>query len=379
MLKIGITGQSGFVGTHLFNTLGLFPDKYERVPFDDDFFCNDGLMQKFVLQCDVIIHLAAMSRHPEQQVVYDTNIKLVKQLIAVIESEGVTPHIMFSSSIQENFDNEYGASKREGRSLFKQWAKRNRANFTGMIFPNIYGPFGKPNYVSFIATFCHKLSHGESPIVNVDNEVRLIYIDNLVTQIINKIDEVVLQNKTCIETHIIPFDFKKKVKETLRIFERFKSLYYDQGIIPDLNEKNEINLFNTFRSYINHKQYFPVELNKDFDQSRGLIKTIKLGIGEQLSLSTSVSDMTSGNKYQINKIERITVTKGKAKLQLCRIGSSEVLDFYLEGKEPSYVDVPIWHTHNITNIGRGELIAQQWLNDWGESNNGNNYFKSIAK
>ena len=37
MIKIGITGQSGFVGTHLFNFLGL-QENVECVDFDDSFF-----------------------------------------------------------------------------------------------------------------------------------------------------------------------------------------------------------------------------------------------------------------------------------------------------------------------------------------------------
>jgi len=38
MIKIGITGQAGFVGTHLYNTLGLQPQRFERIPFEDGFF-----------------------------------------------------------------------------------------------------------------------------------------------------------------------------------------------------------------------------------------------------------------------------------------------------------------------------------------------------
>jgi len=45
------------------------------------------------------------------------------------------------------------------------------------------------------------------------------------------------------------------------------------------------------------------------------------------------------------------VIKGKALIQLRRIGTDEVLDFYLDGEEPAYVDMPIWYTHNIKNIG----------------------------
>ena len=62
--KIGITGQEGFVGSHLYNTLGLEPEKYERVPYDKFFFQNPEKLENFVAQCYVIVHLAAMNRHP---------------------------------------------------------------------------------------------------------------------------------------------------------------------------------------------------------------------------------------------------------------------------------------------------------------------------
>ena len=43
----------------------------------------------------------------------------------------------------------------------------------------------------------------------------------------------------------------------------------------------------------------------------------------------------------------------------------EVLDFYLDGDTPSYVDMPIWYTHNIKNIGDEILYTNFWINDIG--------------
>ena len=42
MIKIGITGQAGFIGTHLYNFLGLKNDEVIRIPFQDDFFSDRG-------------------------------------------------------------------------------------------------------------------------------------------------------------------------------------------------------------------------------------------------------------------------------------------------------------------------------------------------
>ncbi|MBP6757011.1 MAG: NAD-dependent epimerase/dehydratase family protein, partial [Bacteroidia bacterium] len=121
MIKIGITGQAGFVGQHLYNTLGLFPEEFERVNFEDDYFKNESQLIEFVGQCDVIVHLAAMNRHNDPQVIYDTNMELVEKLIQSLQQTKSKAHILFSSSSQEEKDNLYGKSKKEGRELLINW------------------------------------------------------------------------------------------------------------------------------------------------------------------------------------------------------------------------------------------------------------------
>lgn len=377
MIRVGITGQPGFVGTHLYNTLGLYNEEFERVPFEDSFFSDESKLRLFVKSCDVIVHLAAMNRHPDPKVIYDTNLLLVKQLISAMEIEQVAPHVLFSSSTQEELDNLYGQSKREGRELMEQWAAKNGASFTGMVVPNVYGPFGRPNYNSFIATFCYKLTHGETPQVLQDSDVRLIYVGSLCNHILGKIKSVNAATANEIERDIVPYDFDKKVTDILALFTNYKELYFEQGIVPALADINEVNLFNTFRSYIDNATHYPVKLVQHADPRGVFVETIKLGVGGQVSFSTTVPGITRGNHYHARKIERFTVIKGKARIQLRKIGTDEVLDFYLDGTEPSYVDMPIWYTHNITNIGDEELYTQFWINEWYNPADGDTFFEQV--
>jgi len=377
MIKVGITGQPGFVGTYLFNSLGLYPNEFERIPFEDDFFLNETSLRSFVKQCDVIVHLAAMNRHPDPQVIYETNLKLVNQLIGAMEAENVTPYVLFSSSTQEEKENEYGKSKLEGRTLLEQWAKRNKAAFTGMVVPNVYGPFGRPNFNSFIATFCYKLTHGEIPQVFLDSNVRLIYVGSLCCHILKKIRKKRISGVAVVERDEVPFDFEKKVSKILHLFMQFKELYFDKGFIPELKNKNEINLFNTFRCYIDTASHFPVRLVQHADSRGVFVETVKVGIGGQVSFSTTVPGITRGNHYHTRKIERFTVIKGKAVIQLRKVGTNEVLEFFLDGNEPSYVDMPIWYTHNIKNIGSDELYTQFLINEWYNPEDGDTYFEQV--
>lgn len=190
MISVGITGQSGFVGTHLFEALGQHQDKFRRIPFEDAFFEDESRLRNFVKQCDVIVHLAAMMRSTIEGEVYKVNMRLVHQLTDAMEVENVAPCLLFSSSIQEGNGSEYGRCKQEGRELLELWAKSHKTGFVGLVFPNLFGPGARPNSHSFIATFCYKLTHGETPHVFVDNTVPLKYIGNLKNELLEIIEEV---------------------------------------------------------------------------------------------------------------------------------------------------------------------------------------------
>jgi UDP-2-acetamido-2,6-beta-L-arabino-hexul-4-ose reductase len=379
MLKIGITGQTGFVGTHLYNTLGLLPDKFLRIPFEDAFFQEVGLLESFVSQCDVIVHLAAMNRHNDPEVIYNTNIRLVKQLIAACESTRTTPHILFSSSTQEERDNLYGKSKKEGRELLEQWADRNNAHFTGLIIPNVYGPFGNPFYNSVVATFCHQLTQNEQPRIDVDGEMKLVYVDELVKNILNIVEKSQEEQGKGVKVQQIKIEHTSEVKvsQLLQILEKFKANYFEKGEVPDLANPFYRNLFNTFVCYIDHSTFFPFKLIKNTDNRGSFVEIIKLNSGGQVSFSTTVPGITRGNHYHTRKAERFAVIKGKARIDLRRIGTSKVLSFEMDGNQPSFVDMPVWYTHNITNTGEEDLYTIFWISEKFDANDTDTYFENV--
>jgi len=363
MIKVGITGQPGFIGTHLYN-------KFTRIPFEDAFFDNEEELRKFVSQCDVIVHLAAVNRHHEPEYIYNTNITLVKKLIHALDHRSQKPHVIYSSSIQEDVDNLYGKSKKEGREMLAQWAEKNKSLFTGFVFPNIFGPFGDPFHNSFIATFSHQLTHGEAPKVEIDKEVPLLYVGNAVKIIIDAIDRRTHTNELRID-----YDHKQNVKGILKMLESYKSSYFDNGIIPELISPFEINLFNTFRCYISQNEFNPVKLHRNTDVRGSFVETVKAHTGGQFSFSITKPGITRGNHFHQRK--RFVVTRGEAMIRLRRIGTDEVLDFQLSGDEPAFVDMPIWYTHNITNIGNEDLYTLFWTNEFYDPEDSDTYFEEV--
>ena len=54
-----------------------------------------------------------------------------------------------------------------------------------------------------------------------------------------------------------------------------------------------------------------------------------------------------------------------------------IYDFLLTGDKPSYIDIPIWYTHSITNIGNEPLITSFWINEPYDINNSDTYFENV--
>lgn len=370
MIKIGITGQSGFIGTHLYNYLNL-QNSIKRIIFKDEFFQDNKMLDEFVINCDVIVHLAAMNRHIDPQVIYDTNIELINKLISSLERTCSSAHVVLSSSTQEDRDNMYGKSKKDGRKLLINWAKKSGNKFTGLIIPNVFGPFGNVNYNSFIATFCHRIINQEKPEIQIDAEIDLIYIQDLVSSIY----KVIIEKQYNDKYKISPIT-TVKVSEVLAKLYKFNESYVKMGIFPNLDNYFELCLFNTFRSFLPN-EYFPrnFALYKD---DRGIFVEIVKALGKgQFSFSTTKPGVIRGNHFHIRKVERFSIIKGKALIKLRRIGTDKLIEYELNDKKPGYVDIPVWYTHNITNIGDKELFSLFWSNELFNPEDPDTFFEKV--
>jgi len=369
MYKVGITGQQGFLGSHLFNFLGL-KDDIELIPSEKTMFGNEDHLLSFVQQCDVIVHLAAMNRHDDAHVIHDTNVSLVEKLIQTCKKGYINPTILFSSSTQENLDNLYGLSKKRGGAMLEEWANTSGARIVNMVIPNVFGPFGKPKYNSVIATFCHAITRGETPTIINDSEVKMIYINELTAHIYQYITTNV-NGKI-----IVPHYHELKVSTLLEKLLYFKKIYMDEKSFPSISDATDLALFNTFRCYI-PEDFFPIKFKNNIDDRGNFVEIARTHSNGQFSFSTTVPGVTRGNHFHTRKAERFAVIKGKASIKLRKVDQAEVVEYVLDGKEPSYVDMPIWYTHNITNIGNDELLTLFWINEPYNSEDPDTYFVNV--
>ena len=371
-MKIGITGQNGFVGWHLSQTIKYYhSNDFQLIPFERIFFSNPDSLDNFVLKCDCIVHLAGLNRAEDERQIREVNIALSKQLTESFKRVNFNGKLIFSSSAQEENNSSYGSSKKEARHVFINASKKVGFQFSGLIIPNIFGPFCKPYYNSFIATFCEKIINEIEPEIISDIEVELLYVGSLVEEIIKNI-------KNSSNSNIIIASEKNiKVSDVLKILLTFFSQYIEKGEIPQFYSEFDLQLFNTFRSHLNIEQQYPIKHKKIIDERGAFSEILRSKVGGQVSYSITNPKSIRGNHFHTRKIERFSVIQGKALIQLRKISSNTTHDFRLNGDIPSFVDMPIWYTHNITNIGEKPLITLFWINEHYNEKDPDTYFENV--
>ena len=185
-----------------------------------------------------------------------------------------------------------------------------------------------------------------------------MHIDNLCRKIIE-----IIKNNIYADKLEISSDVKIKVSEVLKILKHFKKNYVDSLEIPNLKNKFEINLFNTFRSYL-PSDFFPKKCIKHNDERGFFSELVKSKSGGQFSISMTKKNIERGNHFHTRKIERFIVIKGEAIVQFRKVGTKEVVSYKLSAKDsPTIIDIPVWTAHNIINNSENELITNFWISE----------------
>ena len=370
-MKISITGGDGFIGSHLSNTIKYKYKEIELLPFKKSFFTNKDSLDKLIGEIDVLIHLAGINRHDDPDYLYKHNTELCHKIVESIKRTNFSGKIIFASSTQEKLDSAYGKAKKNSREMFTKASKTLGFSFLGLIIPNVFGPFCKPNYNSFISTFCNNTILNKQNIIKKNNKIPLIYINNVIEIIINKI-----YSKNQIK-EVLKEDVLISVSDVKDLIDSYYSIYYRKGIIPRFNSEFQLNLFNTFNSFILLDQYYPKQLNQKSDNRGIFSEVVRSNMLGQYSYSITNPGEVRGNHFHTRKIERFAVISGNAIIELRKIGTTKKITFNIKGETPCYVDMPIWHTHNIKNVGETPLITLFWINEFYNEDDSDTFFEKV--
>lgn len=382
-MKVLITGAKGFVGKNLVAQLyNIASGKLRKSPLDADLTIyeydvetDEKLLFDFTKDCDFVCHLAGVNRPENENEFMEGNFGFTSHLLDCLRKNNNKAPILITSSIQAERDNPYGRSKKAGEDLIFAYGKEQNVKTLVYRLPNLFGKWCRPNYNSVVATFCHNISR-DLPITINDENVRLslTYIDDVVAEFIRAIAGAETRNGdfcTVPEVHEVTLG---EIASLLKTFKEQKN----NLMMPEIPSGSfEKKLYSTYVSYLPKEEAsFPLKMNVD---ERGsfteLIKTAKCG---QVSINISKPGTTKGQHWHNTKWEFFIVVSGKGLIQQRKVGTDEVLEFYVSGDKIEAVHMLPGYTHNIINLSDSEnLVTVMWANEQLDKDAPDTYFEEV--
>jgi UDP-2-acetamido-2,6-beta-L-arabino-hexul-4-ose reductase len=395
-INILVTGAKGFVGKNLCATLQNIREgkdkSFGEITIDEifefDVDSNPALLDEYGQKANFVFNLAGVNRPKEPNEFMEGNFGFASTLLDCLKKHQNTCPVMISSSTQATLDNPYGLSKKAGEERMFAYAKETGAKVLVYRFPNVFGKWCKPNYNSAVATFCHHIAHGlPITISNRDNLLNLVYIDDLVAEMIAALkgeahrcafEGLDTLPKEDGQYCYVPVTHHATLGRIVELLNQFNA-QPQSLIIPEIPDNSfEKKLYSTYLSYLpKEKASFPLKMNTD---PRGsfteLLKTVNCG---QFSVNISRPGITKGQHWHHSKWEFFIVVSGKALIQERKIGTEEVLNFEVSGEKIEAVHMLPGHTHNIINLSQTEdLITLMWANELFDPQKPDTFFEPVV-
>ncbi|MBO5347004.1 MAG: capsular polysaccharide biosynthesis protein CapF [Lachnospiraceae bacterium] len=357
-MKVLVTGAKGFIGKNLLTELAR-REGIEVLSFDLD--TSIELLDDYCRDCDFVFNLAGINRPERVEEFMEGNFGFATTLVNTLKKYGNNCPVMNSSSIQAVLDNPYGQSKKAGEDMMFAYSKETGAPVYIYRFPNVFGKWCRPNYNSAVATFCHNIAH-DFPI-QVNNRatvMHLVYIDDVVEELLGALEGHPHVNSEgyC----YVPVEHETTLGEIVDLLYSFRESRQNL-MIPDMTEGSFAKkLYSTYLSYL-PEDAFSYPLNMHVDNRGSFTEILRSVDRGQVSVNISKPGITKGNHWHHTKNEKFLVVSGKGLIRFRKIGTEEIIEYYVSGDKLEVVDIPTGYTHSIVNVGDNDLVTIMWCNE----------------
>ncbi|SHK36836.1 UDP-2-acetamido-2,6-beta-L-arabino-hexul-4-ose reductase [Marinobacter antarcticus] len=358
-MRVLVTGANGFIGKNLqlhLLELGGMESSLEIVPFTREHTEADfpGLLKGV----DWVFHLAGINRPEDPSEFITGNAGLTQALSNAVKESGRKISVVYTSSIQVERDNDYGASKRAAEDALLDLNQSTGCPVYIYRLPNVFGKWARPNYNSAVATFCHNIARNLPVQINNPSAViQLVYIDDVVASFISLL-EGAAQATPFVDVEPVYQIAVGELSEQLQRFKATRNNLITEPVGTGLTRA----LYSTYVSYL-PPENFTYTVPQHGDERGVFVEMLKTPDAGQFSFFTAHPGVTRGGHYHHSKTEKFLVIKGEACFRFRHMLTDEFYELHTSGDKPEIVEtVPGW-THDITNEGDNELVCMLWANE----------------
>lgn len=369
-MRVLITGANGFVGKNLQLHLAE-RSNIEVLCFTREHTQADLL--RLVAQADLVFHLAGVNRPQDPAEFKQGNADLTHALCDAFQQSGKATPVVYSSSIQAEADNPYGASKRAAEDILLAYAKETDAPIFIYRLANVFGKWARPNYNSAVATFCHNISQGLPIQINDPSaQINLVYIDDVVKSFLQVMDGQLKQTGFI---DITP-QYQISVGDLAEQLQAFKDSR-DSLVTESVGNGLVRALYSTYVSYLRPEQ-FSYQVPKYGDERGVFSEMLKTKDAGQFSFFTAHPGITRGGHYHHSKTEKFLVIKGQACFRFRHMMTGEFYELHTSDEQPEIVETVTGWTHDITNVGDDEMIVMLWANEIFDRENPDTFARPVG-
>ena len=367
-----ITGAGGFVGKNLVAELSargysaLLCFEKEDTPDTLDEYCRKAAF---------VVHLAGVNRPKDPSEFYAGNSGLTDLLLSDLEAAGNACPVLVTSSVQAALDNDYGRSKLQAEEAIFAHGQRVGAPVYVFRMEGVFGKWCRPNYNSVVATFCHNVARGlPIQVRDPDFALPLVYIDDVVACILDAMEkgEAVRDGEGRCRIHPVHTVTLGQLAGTIQNFAKARGGAAARALgadglptlaVPELAAGSfEKKLYSTYLSYLPTDE-FAYDLNMHCDARGSFTEFLRTPERGQVSVNISKPGIVKGNHWHHTKNEKFLVVKGEGIIRFRQIFSDEVIEYRVSGDKLQVVDIPCGYTHNIENVGEGDMVTVMWANE----------------
>lgn len=371
MKKILITGAYGFIGRNL-RAAFLGVEDVELLLFDIK--NTDEELKSFVKEADMIFHLAGVNRPKKISEFSEGNTGLTELIISYLEEFAKSTPVIFSSSIQVDWDNPYGQSKKDAEDALIKYSKSSTAPVLIYRFTNVFGKWSRPNYNSVVATFCHNLTHGlDIQINDARRELEFVYVDDIIEEFL----EIYKMDNFSLSTYFykIPVTHKVQLGQLADILKSFAE-NRRTSLVEDFSDDFVRYLHATYLSYLD-KDDFAYDVDLKTDERGWLFEFIKSENAGQIFVSRTKPGITRGNHFHQTKVEKFCVVAGSGVIRLRNVLKEDIIEYKVDDKQIKIVDIPPGYTHSIENTGDADMITLFWVSQIFDADIPDTYFLNV--